>query len=257
MPCVSDLTSYEIDYDDLSESSENIDIKKIRTAKGDDLSPARLPLLRRIRSVEIVFEDDMSLTETAMFDDKSVRSDSDDSTKCVDDLEHVTVERDGNTPTLHAESESSNDDSLKDLSAHFHKSDVSEISPLHNINENTSQSLNLPKTLDSGLFTEEPSSSNVDFNSKTFDDALVSHTEDAVNVECITILKIACERKLYEYIDSNSDSSDDNTAVYDDVDKRDSNISSMQSPLVVDDDEITLYDSSELQYDSIYDLGKF
>lgn len=243
-----------------------------RTAKGNEISPTKMPLMR-IRSVEIVFEDEMSTcTDTGLLDRsiELILSDSDDSTKCVDDLEHLQQERDENdSVTLNAEADLSDDNcySPKHVNVPMYAKNVTY--DTRDLNEsltlaNDDTSLNISELGDSGRFTEEASSSHIEVPIITYDDAVLSHSCDAVNVEESTVQSMyeiseisalhTESKRLYEYIDSNSDSSD-NTAVCDD------HIPCAQ-PIITEPDasdpqEQTMCDSYDLQYDSFVDIGKF
>lgn len=365
------MISYEIDYDDISECSESFDNnKRGRTVKGHELSPAKIPLLRRIRSVEIVFEDEMSAcAENTLLDepiDQSEASDSsDDSTKCVDDLEplqgegenedSVTLNAGGDTSdensmslpkdvlsskvevsssnvltesftnedgtnalteslTLNedntnamTESFTLNEDSVNVLNENLSmKDDVAHLIPecsiaydesnldvnecsvgnyhtlvpneslaVHDestlvLNENLTvqddvTSQNLSEIGDSGRYTEEACSSHFDSTqNQTYDDALLSHSFESIKVDDSSTAFSACDhtimiderRMLFEYIDSNSDSSD-NTAVCESDAAYIKNLTSIHNLLDNTDEEPTLCDSSDLQYDSFVDMGKF
>lgn len=196
----------------------------------------------RIRSVEIVFEDEMSCANLDRTLELASDS-SDDSTKCIDDLQQI--ERDGDDSiTLNADMELSrssdstsrdnldvNDASISDihLSSHEHLIDESSTNIQTDSLLVTDDSLNISDVIDSGHYTEEPSCSN--FVPVACDDALLSHTIDAVNA-------FKLESKLLEYVDSDDDSSD--TAVCDQT--------VTSSPVC---------DASDLQYDSFVDMGKF
>lgn len=288
-PCASDLRSYEIDYDEVSECTESLldtSHNKIgMTAKGNEISFAKMPLMR-IRSVEIVFEDEMSTcTDTGILDrsiELIVSDSSDDSTKCVDDLEHLHIDKDANydSVTLNADGDLSDDssDSLaKDIVEDFPKMITPQIIcsdfdiASHVICESTlaidvTLSPNVSEIGDSGRFTEEACSSH--FESVPIEDALLSNSFDAINVDKTPTLmssfelsdacSVAAEStaRLYEYIDSNSDSSDDsdNTATCD-ADTPLQHLTSIGN--VVSPDDNSLGDSYDLQYDSFIDMGKF
>lgn len=262
-----------------------------RTAKGNEISPAKMPLMR-IRSVEIIFEDDMSTCMDTAILDRSMEllssDSSDDSTKCVDDLEHLQGDRDDNeySVTLNAEGDLSDDTSLSSRdnlvcednhkSKTQHASQTDERSAQENLNsksksanEENTLSLNVSEMGDSGRFTEDPCSSNNEIAPIVmYDDALLSHSFDAVNVdETSTVLSMyelseVCRvtdtgkpKLLYEYIESNSDSSD-NTAVCDDENAEVKILTSPPNAMVSDEDD-TVCDSYDLQYDSFVDMGKF
>nr|AAF18301.1 Hitcher protein [Manduca sexta] len=284
-PCTSDLRSYEIDYDDISECTESFmdfSHKKGMTARGNELSPAKMPLMR-IRSVEIVYEDEMSTcTDTGILD-RSVEllasDSSDDSTKCVDDLEHnMVVEKEGqyDSVTLNAEGDLSEDNSVSltrdeeipkivTPQASFHDVDQS----IHIQTEcvtlaiDMALSPNVSDLADSGHFTGEASTSHQCTIPMIYEDAQLSNSLDAINVEKSTTVINTFElsemstagtstSRLYEYIDSNSDSSD--TTVTHDAD----NIVHLTSlNMISPDEDHTLCDSSDLQYDSFVDMGKF
>lgn len=255
------------------------------TARGNEISPSKMPLMR-IRSVEIVFEDEMSTcTDTGILDrsiELIVSDSSDDSTKCVDDLEGLNIEKDANydSVTLNADGELSDDNSVsltKDIVEDVPKVDI----PLINFQDvdepshvqTDSATLPIDETLspnvseigDSGRYTEEASSSH--FETIPIEDALLSSSIDAITIvktptlmssyEISDVCSIAAETsRLYEYIDSNSDSSDDsdNTATCD-MDHAIQHLTSFSSNLSSDDN--TVGDSYDLQYDSFIDMGKF
>lgn len=235
------MRSYEIDYDDISECTEPPDssLKIIKTAKGNEISPVKMPLMR-IRSVEIVFEDEMSTyTDTNLLDrsiELVLNSDSDDSTKCIDDLEHHQENDD--CVTLNAEADLSDDNSVSDT-------DVPKCTENVPISEDSvvvdeTISINVSDWFDSGRFTEEASSSHIEVPI-LYSDAVLSHSFDAVNVDesIMSVFEADIDRqKLYEYVDSSDDSSD-HTAV------------------CGADAEDTLCDANDLQYDSFVDIGKF
>lgn len=284
-PCASDLRSYEIDYDEVSESES---YRMSRTSKGNEISPSKLPLMR-IRSVEIVFEDELSACTEAITGGPSfelVLSDSDDSTKCMDDdLDHAQLERDDNeevdSVTLNAELELSdeNSESLKDdLDHDTSRSDTNHLSSQDLINDSTtiqtdslmlitddiSLSLNVSDIGDSGRFTEEASSSHFEKAPlASYDDALLSHSLDVIKTQdpIITIEvnndsshSNVSEKRLLENVNSNSDSSE-NTALFEaEVVKYNDNFVHLNT---VQSDEQSVCDSSDLQYDSFVDMGKF
>ncbi|XP_041976792.1 uncharacterized protein LOC121731437 [Aricia agestis] len=314
------------------------------TARGDEISPAKIPLMR-IRSVEIVFEDEMSTcTDTGLLDRslELLLSDSDDSTKCIDDLEHLHNERDDDSVTLNAE-ELSDDNTLPVSRKIFQPSiiisedkvdstikDKVELSIIEDrvlmssvedrirdsaiedrTNESTvddralesaiddrvpdstieeraiestiydrgfesmidarafectiedkvlesnedSASLNLSELGDSGRFTEEASTSHFDMQ-KSYDDAALSHSFDAVNIDDVTNVKCDLsdsisnmDDRLYEYIDTDSNSSED-TALCDGPPE----VRFIQHDVNQDEQ---ICDSYDLQYDSFVDMGKF
>lgn len=251
------------------------------TARGNEISFAKMPLMR-IRSVEIVFEDEMSAcTDTALLD-RSIEliiSDSDDSTKCVDDLEHLQVEKDANDSiTLNAEGDLSEDNSVslpkdtpseevavtKTSQPSYH--DVEDSTQAHSETsaiEDMTLSLNVSEIVDSGRFTEDASSSHLEtVPLMAYEDALLSQSFDAITVDntAFTTYEMTdecsftkqTENRLYEYIDSNSDSSD-NTAVC----EADPPIHLTSFHDTITPDDHTLCDSSDLQYDSFIDMGKF
>lgn len=230
-----------------------------------------MPLMR-IRSVEIVFEDEMSTcTDTGLLDrsiELIVSDSSDDSTKCVDDLEQL-LEREGNNSiTLNAEGDFSEDNSVssKPVSPDIPKAD----SPQSNVQDQDTQALSESVTFpiedvslsllvsemgDSGRFTEDPSSSHYPASQETIpasscEDALLSQSLDVINVDTSTIpstLEISdmssmtdSRGRLWEYVGSSSLSS----------------ASTALQPAAADEDS-TACDSSDLQYDSFVDLGKF
>ncbi|CAG4977292.1 unnamed protein product [Colias eurytheme] len=227
-----------------------------------------MPLMR-IRSVEIVFQDDLSTcTDTGLLD-RSIEllvSDSDDSTKCVDDLEHLHVAKDENddSVTLNADGDLSDDDSIT-----VTKDNILSAGKVVKVENNVPMdsltvtddtlSLNISELGDSGRFTEDACSSRVEI-AVPCEDALLSHSFDAVNVEETSACNVDetddcddIQRKLFEYIDSHSESSDD-TAICEDTT---STKFLTPSPNVPTNEEQTLYDSYELQYDSYIDMGKF
>ncbi|XP_028167121.1 lisH domain-containing protein C1711.05-like [Ostrinia furnacalis] len=229
-----------------------------------------MPLMR-IRSVEIVFEDEMSAcTDTALLD-RSIElivSDSDDSTKCVDDLEHAN-EGNEDTATLNAEGDLSDDNSVsKDNSGEVAETKTSHADDSTKVHDESVTiddiSLNVSEVVDSGRFTEDASSSHLEtVPILAYEDALLSHSFDAITVDtAMTTYEIsddsfskrsAPEARLYEYIDSDSDSSED-TAVCD-ADAAIQHLTSFHDTMTPD--EHTLCDSSDLQYDSFIDMGKF
>ncbi|KAL0891974.1 hypothetical protein ABMA27_015206 [Loxostege sticticalis] len=234
-----------------------------------------MPLMR-IRSVEIVFEDEMSAcTDTGLLD-RSIEliiSDSDDSTKCVDDLEHLQVEVNEDTVTLNADGDLSDDNSVS-LTKENTSEDVAETKRSRDADDSTHApsesvttdeiSLNVSEVIDSGRFTEDASSSHLEtVPILAYEDALLSQSFDAISVEntAMTTYEISdessfskhAEARLYEYIESDSDSSD-NTAVCD-ADAAMQHIPSFHETITPD--EHTLCDSSDLQYDSFIDMGKF
>lgn len=303
-PCTSDLRSYEIDYDDISECTEPLGDIKIRTAKGNEVSPAKMPLMR-IRSVEIVFEDEMSTcTDTGILDrsiELIVSDSSDDSTKCIDDIEHLQVEKDCNddSVTLNADDDLSDDNSVsltKDYpqSVSTTNDDVNSVTKDDAVsqeipqivtpqsllddstqapsettlpNDDTSSSLNTSEIGDSGRFTEEASSSHFEPVLVSYEDALLSQSCDVIDINKeptvlptyeLSDILITDEstQRLYEYIDSNSDSSD-NTAVCDADHTQIQNLKPLPSISTVPGDDQTVCDGSDLQYDSFVDMGKF
>lgn len=240
-----------------------------------------MPLMR-IRSVEIVFEDEMSTcTDTGLLDRslELIASDSnDDSTKCVDDIEILQVEKDDNdSVTLNADGDLSDDNSslAKDDAA----IDIPKVEITHSTdsikvqsetifaNDDVSSSLNASEVGDSGRFTEEASSSHFEPLPISYDDALLSHSFDIINVDTHSTVLSTHEigdayvfddikSRLYEYIDSSSDSSD-STAVCDGENYHKPNLASI-SDLLTDLDEAQMVcDGSDLQYDSFVDMGKF
>lgn len=235
---------------------------RLRTAKGDEISPAKMPLMR-IRSVEIVFEDEMSTcTDTGLLDRsiELIESDSDDSTKCVDDL-HLHVEREDSV-TLNADVDLSDDSFSQDAPVYIPNIPTIQISndahdqtdSLTVVKDDVTLSLNVSELGDSGRFTEEPSSSHVDKPLATYD-ALLSRSFDSVNTErMLSMCEISDvsddKSKLYEYIDSNSDSSD--TAVCDEEHLAPKHVS-----LDTNSEDTSLCESYDLQYDSFVDIGKF
>ncbi|KAJ0179760.1 hypothetical protein K1T71_004351 [Dendrolimus kikuchii] len=255
--------------------------KKGMTARGHEMSPAKMPLMR-IRSVEIVFEDEMSTcTDTGILD-RSIEllasDSSDDSTKCVDDIEPLIAEKDNyDSVTLNAEGDLSDDNSESLDKDDVIPRTISQVS-FHDIDDSIniqSESLtivldiitlspNVSEIVDSGRFTEDASSSNLENIPITYEDALLSQSYDAINIDKTSTvistfeltdvcnIKAECSR-LYEYIDTDSDSSD-NTATCD-VDFPIQTLTSLNT-LSVDDDH-SVCDNSDLQYDSFIDMGKF
>lgn len=256
------------------------------TAKGNEMSPSKMPLMR-IRSVEIVFEDEMSTcTDTGILDrsiELILSDSSDDSTKCVDDLEPLNIEKDANydSVTLNADGDLSDDNSIsltKDIVEDVPKIDIPQIS-FQDVDESShvqsecatlaideTLSPNVSEIGDSGRFTEEACSSH--FETVPIEDALLSNSFDAINVDKTTTIMSSYEisdvcsvstestARLFEYIDSNSDSSDDsdNTATCD-ADAPIQYLTSLSS--IVSTDDNTACDSYDLQYDSFIDMGKF
>lgn len=235
-----------------------------RTAKGNDISPVKMPLMR-IRSVEIVFEDEMSTcTDTALLDQSMelIVSDSDDSTKCIDDIDHLHGDKDHNddSVTLNADVDLSDDHSIavaQEIIQDAPKQtevNVTEVSDLHAepVRAIEDMYLNISEFGDSGQFTEEASSSHVEIS---YCDAVLSHSFDAVNIDeesHMSMPEFAGNNRLYEYIDSNSESSDD-TAVCDGTAPV---VKFILSPEVTNVEE-AVCDSGDLQYDSFVDMGKF
>lgn len=282
-PCTIDLRSYEIDYDEVSECTESIldhSYKKRLTARGKEMSPAKMPLMR-IRSVEIVFDDEMSTcTDTGILD-RSIEllaSDSDDSTKCVDDLEPLLAEKDNyDSVTLNAEGDLS-DDNSESLDKDDEVPRINSQLSFHDIEDSVNiqsecltialdiitLSPNVSEIGDSGRFTEDASSSNLENIPISYEDALLSHSYDTIDVDKTSTvvssfelsdvreLKAECSR-LYEYIDTDSDSSHDTATC--DVDFPIHTLTSLNT-LSVDDDN-SVCDSTDLQYDSFIDMGKF
>lgn len=291
------MRSYEIDYDEISECTEPLDGHKIkRTAKGNEVSPAKMPLMR-IRSVEIVFEDEMSTcTDTGLLDrsmELIVTDSSDDSTKCLDDIE-PQIEKDNDSVTLNnADGELSDDNSasldkdevidspitsakdavepeipiikIDDISKTVPDADdISHVQSDVPSADDISSSFIISEMVDSGRYTEEACSSHFEnVPTATYDDALLSHTFDLIDVEITstvpTFFETQCSSnenhsRLFEYIDSNSESSDD-TAVCD-IDNI--QIQNNLTPLsITTPNEDQTVDCSDLQYDSFVDMGKF
>ncbi|CAG9560634.1 unnamed protein product [Danaus chrysippus] len=220
-----------------------------------------MPLMR-IRSVEIVFEDEMSTcTDTGLLDRsiELIQSDSDDSTQCVDDL-HLQERED--SVTLNADVELSDDSFSQDAQIYIPKIPIIQISndahdqidSLTIIKDDVTLSLNVSELGDSGRFTEEACSSHVDKPLITYD-ALLSRSFDSVNTErMLSMCEISDvsddKSKLYEYIDSNSDSSD--TAICDEEHPGPKHVS-----LDTNSEDTSLCESYDLQYDSFVDIGKF
>lgn len=208
-------------------------------------------------------------TDTGLLD-RSIElivSDSDDSTRCVDDLEHLQ-DRDEDSVTLNAEADLSDDNSysLKNNAvADVLKCDrnVQESADTSRAREYNTISLNLSELGDSGRFTEEASSSHVEIPFITYDDAKLSHSHDTVKVEDVSpvmsMYEVSLEEKeksrLYEYIDSNNSDSSDNTAVCD----RDNAVVTLQTtyPDDFNSEDQNIGDNNDLQYDSFVDIGKF
>lgn len=243
-----------------------------------------MPLMR-IRSVEIVFEDEMSAcTDTALLDRSMelIVSDSDDSTKCVDDLEHIQVEREDNddSVTINAEADLSEDNSVsltvdnviveapKQDVPHITLQDVDNLhaqsSSILSANEDNTVSLNLSDIGDSGRFTEDASSSKETAPTLVYGDAVLSESFDVIDKGTTTCsfelsdysLSNGNKSLLYEYIDSNSDSSD-NTAVCDDEYTPTKHATPFHNNIMVSVEESDVCDSTDLQYDSFIDMGKF
>lgn len=236
------------------------------TARGNEI---KMPLMR-IRSVEIVFEDEMSAcTDTALLDRSIELVDSDDSTECVDDLQ----ERDAESITLNAEGDLSEDNSgslpkdnpeVERISQPSYRED-STIAPSETASalEDVTLSLNASDVVDSGRFTEDASSSHMETVPIAYEDALLSQTFDAITVdntafttyevtEDCSCSKVSSSARLYEYIGSDSDSdSSDATAV---CDEEPTHLPPFSDPIP---DDHTLCDGSDLQYDSFIDMGKF
>lgn len=253
------------------------------TAKGNEISPAKMPLMR-IRSVEIVFEDEMSTcTDTGILDrsiELIVSDSSDDSTKCVDDLEHLHVEKESNydSVTLNADGDLSEDNSVslpKDIVEDIPKIDAPIIN-FQDVDESShvqcegatlaidvTLSPNVSEIGDSGRFTEEACSSQ--FETVPVEDALLSSSFDAIIVDKTTTLassfemsvgssveSSSCMAKLYEYIDSNSDSdSDSDITATCDVN------TPIHHQIIASAEDLTACDGYDLQYDSFIDMGKF
>lgn len=274
-PCTSDLTSFEIDYDDVSEcidpfigiTGTSHHRKGMTTAKGNEMSPFKMPLMR-IRSVEIVFEDEMSTCTDTDFIDRNIElivsDSSDNSTKCIDDSEHVLAGKEDicDSVTLNADEDLSDDNSVSSMkdeefqtislprlifpdetSAHVKSGTAIYLSDVMNLSPNTSE------VIDSGRFTEDASSSHIETVPLSYDDALLSSSFDAIQVDKPS----ECCSKLYEYVDSNSDSSENTVTA--DVDKPIQHLAILN--LSISEDDHTLCDSLDLQYDSFVDMGKF
>lgn len=228
------------------------------------MSPSKMPLMR-IRSVEIVFEDEMSTcTDTGILDRslELLDSDSDDSTKCVEDLEPLHVDRERyDSVTLNADVDLSEDNSIslnKDnedlrLTPQF------KVDSIHVITESltlppsykVTLSPNVSDVGDSGRYTEEVTSSHFD-TVVTYDDALLSHSCDFINVDKASSsmtydIDVGGSEKpllLYEYIDSESESDDTATC---DVD------GPPITNLSINPEDTDGFE----QYDSFIDMGKF
>lgn len=264
-PCTSDLRSYEIDYDEISECTESNLDKKGMTAKRNEISPAKMPLMR-IRSVEIVFEDEMSTcTDTGILDrslELLVSDSSDDSTKCVEDLEPLADKEPYDSVTLNADDDLSDDNSvsLKNNDDCSTAEPELQVESIHVQTENltlpplykATLSPNVSDVGDSGRYTEDATSSHFE-TVATYDDALLSHSCDVIDVDIAStsmsvfeISEVCAKPKLlYEYIDSESDS--DETATCD-VD-----VPSITNLSINPEDTLDGFD----QYDSFIDMGKF
>lgn len=246
-------------------------------AKRTEISPAKMPLMR-IRSVEIVFEDEMSTcTDTGLLDrsvELVVSDSSDDSTKCADGIEPLPPEKDCDSVTLNADGDLSEDDSSSSLNKH----EIPEIvipqptAPAHatvlvrteNVTSRTdtlAMSPSFSEMADSGRYTEEASSSHIDIVAMSYEDALLSNSFDVINLEELPAATRSYDSdsslkpetpRLLEYIDSNSDSSDTETC---DLDSRTHPLTPLN--FILSDDDHTVCDSSDLQYDSFVDMGKF
>lgn len=238
-----------------------------------------MPLMR-IRSVEIVFEDEMSTcTDTGILDrslELLVSDSSDDSTECVEDLEPLADRERYDSVTLNADADLSEDNSvsmkdnaieLNELSTELQELRVESI---HVETENltlppsyiATLSPNVSDVGDSGRFTEDAASSHIE-TVVAYDDALLSHSCDVIEfdktVEALSnsmtsqssmsafeISDVCAKPKLlYEYIDSESDSDDTATC---DVDGPPITNLSINPEDTVDSFE---------QYDSFIDMGKF
>lgn len=253
--------------------------------------------------MEIVFEDEMSTcTDTGLLDrsiELIVSDSSDDSTKCIDDIEQLQVEQDhDDSVTLNADDLS--DDNSVSLTKDYPRSvsttnddgnyvtkndelsreipqfvtpqsvlDDSTQPPSESTlpNDDTSSSLNTSEIGDSGRFTEEASSSRYEPAFISYEDALLSQSRDVIDINTEPTVLPAYELsdiniteesqpRLYEYIDSNSDSSDD-TAVCDTDHTQIQNIKVMPNISTIPDDGQAVCDGSDLQYDSFVDMGKF
>ncbi|CAF4898114.1 unnamed protein product [Pieris macdunnoughi] len=197
-----------------------------------------MPLMR-IRSVEIVFEDDLSTcTDTGLLD-RSIEllSDSDDSTKCVDDIEPLQAKDDLDITNA----DLTDDDSITITKDNVDQVEVKVDPPVDSLAPEDISDLG-----DSGRFTEEACSSRD--VAVSYQDALLSQSFDAIED------KSPDDRRLFEYIDSNSESSDD-TAICEDTTGTGNKCPTPSQNDPTDED--TLYDSCELQYDSFIDMGKF
>lgn len=242
-----------------------------------------MPLMR-IRSVEIVFEDEMSTcTDTGLLDRsiELVASDSDDSTKCVDDLEHLQVERDDNddSVTLNADVDLSDDVSVSITKGNVLVDEPPEIETpqlsfqddtshaqsesVTSVNEDATLSLNASDVVDSGRYTEDACSSH--FESVpilAYEDALLSHSFDVIDQTTANSYEISevcsmveSKARLYEYIDSNSDSSD-NTAVCEELAPI-QHLPVFHNAIALSVTDTSGSDANDLQYDSFIDMGKF
>lgn len=228
------------------------------TARGNEMSPAKMPLMR-IRSVEIVFEDEMSTcTDTGILDrslELLVSDSSDDSTKC-EDLEVLDRER-YDSVTLNADVDLSSDDNSISLTKNC-QDRLNQSQDLQSLHVQT-ESLTLPPSYkatlspnvsdigDSGRYTEDATLSHIETHI-TYDDALLSHACDVINIDKASTsmsYDFSDRPRLYEYIDSDSDSDDTATC---DVDCPPLTNLSTSSEDTADGFE---------QYDSFIDMGKF
>lgn len=219
-----------------------------------------MPLMR-IRSVEIVFEDDMSCADTAILDRslELLLSDSDDSTKCVDDLQPGEKDENDYSVTLNVEADLSDDTiSSKENIVSDHQLETPSIHQDNGkpIQANDDTSLNVSELGDSGRFTDASSHE----AAVKYSDALLSHSFDAINIDESSLstfeLSEVCTENgktklLLEYIDSDSS---DSTAVCDE--NAEVKILTSKSDMVTDELD-SADDSYDIQYDSFVDMGKF
>lgn len=220
----------------------------------------------RIRSVEIVFEDELSCATLEFVPS----DDSDDSTKCIDDLQHIDKD-DDESITLNAEAELS-DENVESLSKeinldnkefsgtempHLITDEIVDDSTTNVqtdsllITDDISVSFNASEVGDSGRYTEEASCSHFEIVPIIeYEDALLSRSLDVINT------RNASDIKLVERVDSNSDSPR-HTAAADTNDVGASGAAPGQTATGDEDDEYAVCDASDLHYDSFVDMGKF
>lgn len=242
-------------------------------------------------------------TDTGILDrsiELIVSDSSDDSTKCIDDIEHLQVGKDRNDDSVTLNADDLSDDNSVSLTKDYPQSvstmndDASSVTKDEAIsqefpqivtpqsllddstqapsestlpNDDTSSSLNTSEIGDSGRFTEEASSSHFEPAFISYEDALLSQSCDVIDINSeptvlpayeLSDIFITDESKprLYEYIDSNSDSSDD-TAVCDTDHTQIQNLNTLPGISTVPGDDQAVCDGSDLQYDSFVDMGKF